>query len=155
MGKFKHTVVLTAHNILGRGADMGRLNSNSAADPSRELTVAAFNWSAAAVMSPPAAVAWVHPSKDKTQTKPRYPMLIQRRSASAPFGSDCMCTYDALRALHPYRYLVDSIPVGEHRDALFLHPGCLGARLAALGTGNVRLVRRPLQGGGRCSRHRP
>ena len=48
-------------------------------DPSRNLTIASFDWEAAAELEPPALVVWLHPSKDPTQRKKRYPMLIQRR----------------------------------------------------------------------------
>ena len=75
-------------------------NPEAGAQPGVDLVIAAFDWDAAAQMQPPALVIWLRPSKDPTQRKPRYPMLVQRRSsfADAPRGSDPMCTFDALSA---------------------------------------------------------
>jgi hypothetical protein len=77
-------------------------------DPSRDLTIASLDWTSGAAVSPPIVIVWLHPAKDPDQRKPRYPMVVQRRSASgpywrlgpslAPLGSDPMCTYNALRA---------------------------------------------------------
>ena len=42
----------------------------------------------------------MHPSKDPSQTRRRYPMLVQRRHSyvDCPAGGDDMCTYDVLLA---------------------------------------------------------
>jgi hypothetical protein len=90
--------LLLAHNLLARGRDFGIDATSLELDPSRDLTIAAFDWSAGAQLIPPAFVVWLHPSKDPSQRKPRYPMLVQRRSADAPFLADPMCTYDAVVA---------------------------------------------------------
>ena len=90
--------LLFGHNILGRGTTIGLRDAHVALDTKRHFTAACIDWEAAAAMDPTALVGWVHPAKDPTQTKPRYPMLVQRRHASAAFGSDPLCTYDAMAA---------------------------------------------------------
>ena len=97
LGIVRHATLLFEHNILGRTKEVCPKRRGEV-DPGRDLVITSFDWEAAAAMSPPAVVVWVAPSKDPTQKKPRYPMLIQRRSLDAPFGTDPMCTYDALLA---------------------------------------------------------
>ena len=58
------------------------------------------------------------PFKDPKNNKKPYPMMIQRRSDDAPFGSDSMCTYDSLRAA--WAVLTPSIPLSEYSTTLFL-----------------------------------
>ena len=95
MGQLRHATLLFEHNILGRTKEVCPRRQGEV-DQGRDLVIASFDWDAAAAMAPPAVVVWVAPSKDPTQKKPRYPMLIQRRSIDAAFGADPMCTYDAL-----------------------------------------------------------
>lgn len=114
--RVKHAVLLFGHNTLARGACMGKREARGPVDPKRAFTCAAFNWAAAAQISPPAVVAWLHPSKDPTQTKPHYPMLVQRRSATAPTDSDPMCTFDALSGIWP----ILGAPVPEDRRSSVL-----------------------------------
>jgi hypothetical protein len=96
VGRARAACLLLCHNLLARGRDVGVDASSRTVDPSRDLTIAAFDWAAGAALSPPALVVWLHPSKDPQQRKRRYPMLIQRRSSNTPFLSDPMCTFDAL-----------------------------------------------------------
>jgi hypothetical protein len=118
VGIVRAAALLVGHNTLARGRDLGIDGSpNGALDPSRDITIAAFDWRAGARMSPPAFVLWMHPSKDPTQRKKRYPMLIQRRSATAPVGSDPLCTYDAVVRAWPI--LAESIPPGEWASTAF------------------------------------
>ena len=97
-GVVRAAALLFGHNILGRGTTIGLKDAHVTLDAARHFTAACIDWEAAAAMDPPALVGWVHPAKDPTQTKPRYPMLVQRRHASAAFGSDPLCTYDAMAA---------------------------------------------------------
>jgi hypothetical protein len=90
--------LLLGHNLLARGRDLGADETTRLADPNRDLTIASLDWASAASVSPPIAVVWLHPAKDPDQRRPRYPMVVQRRSSDGPFGSDPLCTYDALRA---------------------------------------------------------
>ena len=100
VGIVRKASLLGGHNLLARAKDLMPANPEAGAQPGVDLVIAAFDWDAAAQMQPPALVIWLRPSKDPTQRKPRYPMLVQRRSsfADAPRGSDPMCTFDALSA---------------------------------------------------------
>ena len=98
----RHGAALLGHNALVRARGLGLRSHRDPVDPTRDLVHGAFDWKAAAAMSPPAVVIWMHPAKDPTQTKPRYPILVQRRSevhADSRLGEDPMCTYDGLLAV--------------------------------------------------------
>ena len=94
----KRAVLLSGHNMLARGVCLGLRSASHPVDPKRALTVGAFDWAAAARLDLPAVVVWLHPWKDPTQRKPRYPMLVQRRASGGARGADPMCTFDALAA---------------------------------------------------------
>ena len=115
-GVVRHAGLLLGHNVLARARCLSA-GDRDVVDPSRDLTIASFDWFAAAAMVPPAVVVWLHPSKDPTQRKRRYPMLVQRRSATAPPSSDLMCTYDALRSA--WSYLAMTVPHGQWPTTLF------------------------------------
>jgi hypothetical protein len=115
-GIVRHAGLLLGHNVLARARCLSA-GDRDVVEPSRDLTIASFDWHAAAAMVPPAVVVWLHPSKDPTQRKRRYPMLVQRRSATAPRGSDRMCTYDALWAA--WRVLAASVPCNLWSATLF------------------------------------
>ena len=117
-GTMRHAVLLFGHNVLARARCLSA-GFEDAVDPTRDLTVAAFDWEVGKHMDPPAVVAWLHPSKDPTQRKKRYPMLVQRRGsyADCPEGSDPMCTYDALRAAQ--RIIEARIPTSKWRHTTF------------------------------------
>ena len=115
-GVVRQAGILFGHNVLARAQCLSG-GEHDAVDPSRDLTIASFDWLAAAAMIPPAVVVWLHPSKDPTQRKRRYPMLVQRRSVTAPLGSDPMCTFDALRMA--WHYLAESIPRAQWASTLF------------------------------------
>ena len=110
--------LLFGHNVLARARCLSA-NADGSIDPSRDLTVASFDWHVGQRMSPPAVVAWLHPSKDPTQRKKRYPMLVQRRATyeDCPSGGDPMCTYDALLAAH--RIIVKDLPRAAWSTTLF------------------------------------
>ena len=119
LGRVRHGALLLGHNALARGRCLGLAHAGDAVDPSRDLVHGAFDWEAAAEMSPPAVVVWMHPSKDPTQTKPRYPILVQRRNevhADSRLGEDPMCTYDALLAVRALQ------PGALHTDLFFRVP---------------------------------
>jgi len=61
--------LLLAHNPLARGRDLGIDAFSLKLDPSRDLTIFAFDWTAGARLVPPAFVVWLHPSKDESQRK--------------------------------------------------------------------------------------
>mmetsp|Transcript_9961 Transcript_9961/g.20283 ORF Transcript_9961/g.20283 Transcript_9961/m.20283 type:complete len:256 (-) Transcript_9961:311-1078(-) len=114
----RHAGLLTGHNLLARARCLSA-GFNDHVDPSRDLTIASFDWESGKVMSPPALIVWLHPSKDPTQRKRRYPMLIQRRHTyeAGAIGADPMCTFDALAAAWPI--LAESVPAAEHATTLF------------------------------------
>ena len=113
----KRAALLGGHNLLARGACLGLRADGDDVDEKRALTVAAFDWRAAAELSPPAVVVWLHPSKDPTQRKPRYPMLVQRRAAGGARSADPMCTYDALA--DAWEVLAATVTQHRRRSTLF------------------------------------
>jgi hypothetical protein len=115
-GIVRQAGLLAGHNMLARARCLSA-GFGDTVDPSRDLTIASFDWQSGLVMSPPAVIVWLHPSKDPTQRKRRYPMLIQRRSADASPGSDPMCTYDALWRAWPI--LAESVPKAQWASTLF------------------------------------
>lgn len=119
--------LLLGHNTLARGRDLAA-EPTVGVGPTRDLTVAAFDWRAGAALSPPAVIVWLHPTKDAGKDRQRYPMVVQRRSHTAPLGSDPMCAYDALVLAWPV--LADSVPPTLRADTLFFRRPAAGVHPA-------------------------
>jgi hypothetical protein len=117
-GVVRRAGLLAGHNLLARARCLSA-GFHDSVDPTRDLTIASFDWEAGRAMSPPAVVVWLHPSKDPTQRKRRYPMLIQRRHtfADSEPGADPMCTFDALAAAWPI--LAATVPPANWASTLF------------------------------------
>ena len=118
-GKIRHAVGLFGHNTVARGADMGHPSQGLPIDPERDLTIDAFDLEAGASVDPPMLVAWMHPSKDASQTLPRYPMVVQRRNkrADCAFGADPLCAFDAVMSV--WDILATSVPREEWGATMF------------------------------------
>ena len=107
----KRAALLGGHNLLARGTCLCET------DERRMLSIVAFDWRAAAELSPPGVVVWLHPSKDPTQRKPRYPMLVQRRAVGGARSADPMCTFDAF--VDAWKVLAATVPLHRHRSTIF------------------------------------
>jgi len=73
LGKARATCPLVGHNTPARGEDLG---AHRAIDPSRVLTIAAFDLATGAGLTTPGLVIWMCPSEDTTQREKRYPTLV-------------------------------------------------------------------------------
>lgn len=104
VGRDEWDAALTAHNLLLRGGEAGRVE-NKDFDPARGLNWQALEWRAPSQSTGGRAwlVAWICAIKDQSGTNKREPIVVAERNVgrAAPGEEgmvDPLCTYSALRA---------------------------------------------------------